>query len=244
MKEVFYLAAIITILLVFLYLHNTQSSNNNNLKKRIINFFEEMGYKYQPPAPIRSKSYGPNNDYYIYSTAQVIKENAVMVQPIVRKEDQGSSNPFRLSNFNMISVKNEVNLSKMVDTSIKFMRDFCGIDMGKIGCVSISGNNRFGFEGIENYIRQLENGGINKKNIYIRDADEAVNEGAGDGYWKDPDFSEYNSWSISFYYQLENGANIAEYKNYNKWLEIGEIGDNDFGFGFERIKYVMERNRR
>jgi len=87
MKEVFYLAAIIIILLVFLYLHNTQSSNNN-LKKRIINFFEEMGYKYQPPEPIRSKSYGPNNDYYIYSTAQVQKENTVMIQPIFRKEDR------------------------------------------------------------------------------------------------------------------------------------------------------------
>lgn len=242
MKEVFYLAAIITILLVFLYLHNTQSSNNNNLKKRIINFFEEMGYKYQPPAPIRSKSYGPNNDYYIYSTAQVQKENTVMIQPIFRKEDQGSANPFQLSKFTMISTRSGRNMGEKVDISIKFMKDFCGIDMGKIGCVSISGNNRFGFEGIENYIGQLENGGINKKNIYVRNADEAVKEGAGDGFWKDPDFSENNGWSISFYYQLENGANIADYKNYNKWLEVGEILEHEIGFGLERIKYVMGRN--
>lgn len=237
MIKYLYSIIIIIILLLFLYINHIQ--NNQGLKTKIINFFENLGYTYQSPVPVRSKSYGPKNDYYIYSTEIVQKNNSVMIQPIIRKEDQNSNNPFRLSKFTMISIKSCRDMANTIDICLKFIKDFCKFDIRKIGCVSISGDNLYDFDGIEMYIEQLTKEGISKNNIYIRNADEAVNEGAGDGYWTDPDFSEYNEWSIAFYYQLKNGAKISNYKNYNEWLELSEITDSIIGFGLERIKHIM-----
>uniref|UniRef100_A0A6C0ITM8 Uncharacterized protein n=1 Tax=viral metagenome TaxID=1070528 RepID=A0A6C0ITM8_9ZZZZ len=224
-------------------MNNVKKIHDKNFKNRIILYFNKLRFKYQPPGVLRSFNYEKTNDYYLYSSVIIQKKKTLMIQPIKRVADNNSSNPFTLNKFSMISVrKNNKNMDSTINLIIPFLKNFCKIDISKIGCVSLSSNNTYGFEGIENYIPLLKSWGINENNILIRNADEAVREASGDGYWKDPDpnFSNYQGWTISLHYQRENNANIENYTDYNSWIEIGELAEEGGVMGYERIKYAIQ----
>ena len=224
-------------------MNTNKKINDRNFKKRIILYFNRLKFRYQPPAVLRSFNYEKTNDYYLYSSVIVQKKKTVMIQPIIRIADNNSSNPFTLNKFSMISVrKNNRNMGLTINLILPFLKNFCKIDMNKIGCVSLSSNNTYGFEGIEKYISLLKSWGINENNILIRNAEEAVTQATGDGYWKDPDpdFSIYQGWTISLHYKCNSNANIADYTDYNSWIEIGELAEEGGVMGYERIKYVIQ----
>lgn len=213
-------------------------------KKSIIDFFTRYNknLSYQKPVPIRSKSYGKKNNYYLYSPVLVQKKNSIMIQPVRRIEDKNSRNPYRLEKFSMISVSlDKKDMGKTLNMFGNFFKNYCKLDMRKLGCVSINGSNDLDIEGIEKYYDLLEKWGIDKKNIYIRNAMEAVKDGEGDGYWiyPDPDFDHLKGWTISFHYQLATKSDISSYKNNKNWIEIAEISEIIGAVGYERIKLIM-----
>ena len=221
--------------------------NDIIFKKNIFGYFNRLKFKYQQPVKIRSFKYEKTNDYYLYSTVIVQNKRTIMIQPIIRISDYNSSNPFNLNKFSMVSVRlNIKNMKKIINITMRFLQNICKIDITKLGCVSISENNSYGYQGIESFIPQLKSWGISENNILIRDADEAVAQGSGDGFWRDPDpdFSNYQYWTITLYYQLANNSNISDYTDYTKWVEIGEMLEQSSVMGYERLKYVIQNKNK
>ncbi len=247
MKSLKYI--LITILqLIILIIFMKKSISKNKLKtikiskKNIINYFLNTNseLKYRKTVPIKSKLYGKNNNYYLYSTVLVQDKNEIMIQPIKRIEDKHSTNPLTLEKFNMVSVSiNKRDMKKTLDLFLNFLKNYCKLDMKKIGCVSAKKSSMYNIEGIEKYIGLLEKYGIEKKNILARNPREAFIEGKGDGYWIYPGFEKFQGWTISFYFKLGVNSNISTYHNYNTWIEIAEIGDIIGAIGYERLNYVI-----
>lgn len=207
-------------------------------RKNIYLYFNRLKFSYQSPKKIRSFKYQKINDYYLYSTTIIQNKRTIIIQPIIRISDYNSSNPFNLNKFSIVSVKlNVKNMKKTINIIMRFLKNIC-----KIGCVSLSENNNYGFQGIEKFIPQLVNWGVSQNNILIRDAEQAVLEASGDGFWKDPDpkFSNYQYWTITLFYQLSDNSNISDYKDYNKWVELGEMAEEGCAMGYERLKYIIQ----
>jgi len=131
-------------------------------------------------------------------------------------------------------------MNETLDIFCNFFKNYCKLDMKKLGCVSISCSKKFDIDGIKKYYNLLEKWGIDKKNIYIRDTQKAIKQGKGDGYWIYPGFNNLRGWTISFHYQLKPNSNISTYQNYNNWIEIAEIGENLGAVGLERINFVIK----
>lgn len=131
-----------------------------------------------------------------------------------------------------------------IKTCLTFLKYFCKADMGRIGIVSITNDNKLGIPGIESYLDIFYNYGIQENNILIRkDVEKAFNAGGGDGYWRNKSKPKYQGPSFSVYVPLNHNTNIKNYRQNTQWLEVAEVGIggtlDDGGFGMERIELLF-----
>lgn len=170
----------------------------------------------------------------------------------VERKEEDLANKYNLQFFHMLygfNIKtNDVIMGSNIRLSMEYLRDFCKADMGSIGIVSITDKNKLGIPGIEQFIPTFLIYGIKVKNIMIRyDVEEAFIAGTGDGYWrtqrKDTKL-EGTTYSVQF--PLIVDADIKDYHDKNKWVELAECGLGDstnsfksVAFGLERIEYAM-----
>ena len=97
-------------------------------------------------------------------------------------------------------------------------------------------------EGLEAYIPYFLSHGIEKEHILLRNPQEAMQEGTGDGYWKHPEHENLHGASFAIYYPLNNTpTSIENYLTREQWIEIAEgVYGSTFptlAFGMERIEY-------
>lgn len=83
MNLIKYSITVINLLLIFLliFIYYKKNTKNNLSEKSIIDFFMKLNnkLKYQKTVPIKSKSYGKKNNYYLYSPVLVQKKNSIMI---------------------------------------------------------------------------------------------------------------------------------------------------------------------
>ena len=182
-----------------------------------------------------------SNQVYNYSPYK-FNDDSIMIANVYRKGD--NSKPFHLEYFNMLYTSHDGDVVKTIDMVCSFLKNFCNTDMQKLLIVSITENNKYSLPGIEPFIHVFVKNGLREENILIRkDVDNAVKLGEGDGYWRNlfNDKEEYPTFSIL--YPLYNDSSITDFKNKNKWLEIGEAGigldEKGFGMGVERLEYLF-----
>ena len=133
-----------------------------------------------------------------------------------------------------------------INTCLTFLKYFCKAEMGRIGIVSITNDNKLGIRGIEPYLDIFYKYGIQKHNILIRkDVEKAFKAGEGDGYWVNKNKPKYQGSSFSVHVPLGDDTNIKNYTQKKEWLEVAEVGIgtdgkfDDLGFGMERIEFYF-----
>jgi hypothetical protein len=231
-----------------LLLSNTLFSNVNQEREEVqqksLDFFENLGYKPITPFPLYSvEKYGPENDHFRYSALNHdLPREVVVIQPCARMEDFDSPSPFVLPLYHQLSINTDKEGKKIIDDALSYLLDFCKADPKKIGIVSIQSDSTNNIEGLEAYISYFLNHGIKKEHILLRNPQEAMQEGTGDGYWKHPEHENLQGASFAIYYPLnDTPTGIENYPSREQWIEIaeGSYGSTfpSLAFGMERIEY-------
>ena len=215
--------------------HNESIMTREDIRESSLQFFKNnFGLQIVPTPGIGN--YSPNpNDYNI--------PNLVTLATVKRNEP--TELKYNLPTFHMLAVF--TNKDNSITMLMSYFKYFCKADMSKMGIVSITNNNKLGLPGIEPHIPILNENGILNKNILIRkDVEVAYENGSGDGYWRNPYVPSSAYATFSILYPLKNNSYIANYKDPNEWLEIGESafptknkGEFDAGLGMERIEHVF-----
>ena len=238
-------------LLPFLFLlSNTLFSNVNQEREReevqqkTLHFFENLGYKPISPFPLYSKKkYGAETDYFRYcAEGNDLPIGTVLIQPCARMEDFDSTNPFVLPIHYQLSFNTEGGSKKIIDDALSYLFEFCKADPKKIGIVSIQSDPNNTILGLEAYIPYFLSYGVEKEHILLRNPQEAVQEGAGDGYWKHPEYTHLKGETFAIYYsQNDTSPSIENYLSRKDWMEIAEGGyrykNLEVSFGMERIEH-------
>ena len=157
-------------------------------------------------------------------------------------EDFDSTTPFVLPIHHQLSFSTEGGSKKIIDDALSYLFEFCKADPKRIGIVSIHSDQNNTTEGLEAYTPYFLSYGIEKEHILLRNPQEAMREGTGDGYWKHPEYTQLQGKTFAIYYSLnDTPTSIENYLSREEWMEIAEGGygyeNLELSFGMERIEY-------
>ena len=204
--------------------HDALQFLNKKRKLQIIDFPENKVF-----------DYSPHKDDLL----DLGKSKGVFIAKNLRKNED-LNKKYNLRVFHILSFYDSKR--RNISTCLTFLKYFCKAEMGRIGIVSITNDNKLGIPGIEPYLDIFYKYGIQEHNILIRkNVEKAFKAGDGDGYWMNKSKPKYQGPTFSIHVPLKYGADIKNYENKEEWLEVAECGiggniEGGFDFGMERIE--------